>query len=346
MKLEAFHLKQNNHDLFVTHLPARQLLANAAIPRYDPHTKEGYQRLPRLARIKGVANFLRSSPVAIFPTAVLLNSRSPIQVVHGRGYGMVKITVSGKLQVVDGQTRMLGLQFLMDAGEEYGNFPLPVVICNLKDEIEELVNFRVINREAKSVPTGLTDRLIAKQLHRALEEGAEIEHLKTLFDQKFYSVFQLVRVAQSLGERPASPWRGKIKVPNVEGQIGASVSERSFTSSLRPALGAMGDLHDSRMADRLTAFWQAVYQTCKQAEEDPKGFPYLRKPVAAYIGHRIYSKIYPDMSSYNKSNFVKKLREIPGLRSNLWVKDGGLKGVAGLSNYDLIANQLLASKRV
>ncbi len=346
VRLPALRVVQNSHTFYVTVLKAGDLFSLAEIPRYNPATGKGYQRYPANGRIEAVGGYLLRKTGGLFPTAILLNSRKPVKFsAKGRSNsGTLAVQTIPKLAVVDGQTRMLGLEHVVTAKKkpEFRDFVLPVVITAFDSEIEEMVQFRIVNREAKSVPTGLTDRLIAKQIQHHMGDSGDVEQLADLFGDKLYTTWQLVRIADTMATKKTSPWRGRIKVPNAQGTQTGTISERSFTTSLKPALKAMAPIHDSDVSAALIPYWQAMFDVCKDAAKDPKNYPYLHKTFGVYVGHLIFASL--GHSTRSRSAYRRQLERIKGLDSDLWAKNGPLKGKGGQGGFTEVAERLIEGK--
>lgn len=345
--IAALRFDQKGSTLYLASMTVAQLLAHAVVPRYNPKDGSGYQRLPPDTRLASVSSYIAGSDKALFPTTVLLSAREPLNFTPSTGdHGNLKLDTKKPLFVVDGQTRILSLQHAINKRrkDEFQDLRLGVVIAEFGSEIEEMVNFRTINREAKSVSTALTDRLISKQIQLHMEAG-DLGELSTLLSGKLFTTWQLVRIAQQLNERPSSAWRGLVKIPNAPNAKGATISERSLTTSIKPVIAAMPDVHDSTVADAIVAFWTAMDRVCPEAAADPKAHALYRKTMGAYVGHLVMAKILTTTTDRTADGFEKELRRFKLVTSGLWKRDGPLKGLGGQSGFKDAAEKILATKK-
>src|SRR5262245_42798986 len=142
MAVRALRFDQRGRTLYIGSAPAGKLLEFTTIDRFRPDLPiddpgQGYQRLPEQGRLSRLAmNLIRKEGGGILPTAVLLASRKPAQfVVESNGYGTLVADDDEPYQIVDGQTRLLGIKHGIDnRGEaELRDFEVPFVLLDNVD---------------------------------------------------------------------------------------------------------------------------------------------------------------------------------------------------------------------
>src|SRR2546425_1282573 len=159
---------QNGTRLFTGIMGAKDLISvttvdhfNSSIPIDDP--KQGYQRPPERTRITKIGSHVikavaegQGNSGGLFSTAVVLAARSPLKYQNG------KLLITEKLQIIDGQHRIAGLQYAIEekGATDLVDFPLAFVIIEVSDRLVEMNQFTIINGTAKSVRTDLVNSIL------------------------------------------------------------------------------------------------------------------------------------------------------------------------------------------
>src|SRR5690349_24481504 len=122
MSYTVIEFEQPAGSFYLTAMPAAEVVRIArANPRiFNPETlvsEGGVQREPSKKRVKGIADYARTSDAA-FPTAVLLAISSSDCVLQD---GQISIEGNEVADIVDGQHRILGLKEILPTQ----NFVLP-----------------------------------------------------------------------------------------------------------------------------------------------------------------------------------------------------------------------------
>ncbi len=104
----------------------------------------------------------------------------------------------------------------------------------------------------------------------------------------------------------------------------------------------MAPIHDSDVSAALIPYWQAMFDVCKDAAKDPKNYPYLHKTFGVYVGHLIFASL--GHSTRSRSAYRRQLERIKGLDSDLWAKNGPLKGKGGQGGFTEVAERLIEGK--
>ena len=122
----------------------------------------GYQRPLNTNTIQKIKNYiLDETPNPLFPTSVVVNSRTPVNFKEiEESYG--ELEISSTLFVIDGQHRIAAFKDMASNEElrgKYGYVELPIVILsNFKYE-EEVEQFFVINSRQRKIKTDLAQRI-------------------------------------------------------------------------------------------------------------------------------------------------------------------------------------------
>ncbi len=343
---EALRFMQGTTPFYVTVWTGQEIRTQAKAPWYNPETDTGYQRKPKRSRIVRAAKYLAKK--GTFPTSVLVNCRSPIrfQVLEDFGifqFGKIRIPDNAKLNMVDGQTRQLAIDYGAEklGIEDLNGFGIPVILANWPDEHTEMIQFRTINREQKSVPTDLTDRLLSKELHMSSSQEELIRSGK----MGMLRDWKANQVARLLNERIDSPWRELIRPPNAPESVAdkSLVSERSMSQSLKEVVRRMETFSPEEIASVATNYWRAVMNRCSEAASKPEEYPYLWKTMGIYTMHMLFSAVYErTFGDTSVENFENILSRISQLNSEFWEKDGELKGIGGIGGFKKIALGLMA----
>lgn len=346
LERKALRFTQAGTPFYILVFSGLELKTNTRTPWYDPVTETGYQRKPRDTRIKKAAKYLQEG--GTFPTSVLVNCRKPLdfRIEADLGifqYGALRIPEDADLNLVDGQTRELGIEAAVNGlgVEGLDDFGLPVVLSNFPDEFTEMQHFRTINREQKSVPTDLTDRLLAKELHQKSSQEELIRSGK----MGILRSWKAVQVARLLNERDESPWKDLVKPPNTQGSSASlsMVSERSMSQSLKDVIRRMETFTPEEIAKVVVNYWRAVMKRCELASNDKDGYPYLWNTTGIYTMHMLFPAVYERaLGDTSVENFERLLSKISELRSDMWVKDGDLKGIGGIGGFKKVSSELTA----
>ena len=308
--LRALRFEQNGHTLYVGHAPAEKLLRFTEIDRFDPaipleDPSQGYQREPESGRIRRLANYLvRKEGNGLMPTAVLLASHNPVQFIsETNGFGSFVVDSHDLLRIVDGQTRLLGINHAITDRKETGlaEFEVPFVLLDDVTRLTEMVQFKIVNGEAKSVRTDLVN-MILTQL--AKEEGDDAI--------KFSDRWKVVaaRVVELLNGSTDGPWEDMIVLPNAtaypkpEVLADPTLEHRrlaratSFMTSLKPVYDWLRDNYFTiggleseavELARVLTAYWGAIRDLIPAAFANRNEYV-LQKTPGIFALHMLLAK--------------------------------------------------------
>ena len=333
----ALRFEQSGHVLYVGYAPAEKLLRFTKIDRFDPDLaledpEQGYQRIPEHGRISRLANYLvRKEGEGLLPTAVLLASHHPVEFVGSSAAGTIVVDDDDDnlLRIVDGQTRLLGIQHAINERKESGlaAFELPFVLLDDVDRMTEMSQFKIVNGEVKSVRTDLVN-MILTQL--AKEQGDA-----TIKSGDRWKVVA-AGVVERLNGTDGGPWQDMIVLPNATAYPKAEIladptlehrrlaRATSFMTSIKPVYDWLRDNYftandleseSEGLANILTAYWQAIEELVPDAFASRNEYV-IQKTPGIFALHMLLTKpILRDMFKarrpFVKEDFKVMLEPIP-----------------------------------
>src|ERR1700723_1178978 len=327
--IPAVPFKQHKIQMYLAAVPP-DYLDLFSIDIWDPKNvagRRGYQRTPDERRIKNIAKYLerRSS---IMPVAGLLNVRDKGRLKYRNG--QLTIPDGVKIWVVDMQHRLKGL---LTAREEDGlttsSFSFPVVITEGLSQVDEAVQFYLINTKAKKMDVALTRRLLI-----------ENNKVKDIADVKPWEI-AAVRITIELNkEIRGNPWFGSLRQPNEERLEQHIATEKSYVSSLRQLLIGGKNKQPRKVAKRLGLYWNAIEEAIPEAFTEPRRFLIQKTPgmfaFNFFLAPRIFSK-------FRDNEFKKAMAGLKKLGPHFWRrtnKRGARRFGTGMGGYSNLAEYL------
>ena len=393
---------QQKPRMFVGYLPASALIRDEVfdIHRFrsgrvaagPPSLDDGYQRDPNLSRRRQIARYVQE-PYTLLPTAVLLSSRDrslqpkflkpaeegdPSKV---RRYVLsidpAKMNPKDKLYIIDGQHRVFGLRYAIEelGNEEIGRMEIPVVLIDNCTYFEEVMQFAIVNKEARRVPSQLALQLARQMRH---DEDRYSWILKESMKWQD-TANELVRW---LEDAPDSPWRGRILLPNAPADRNKSgyPKVRSFVDSLKPLVKKDAEhsaIEEGELKKFLVNYWTAIRELCPECYNKPRDYVLLKTP-GVFALHKVARSVMEKVGAlfgykaYLKKDHLKALlKEMPSMKHIFWQarapvdgtgdelageasKYGGMKGYGQLAELlqshvaeaaDKIASEQRASRK-
>ncbi|MDA8002724.1 MAG: DGQHR domain-containing protein [Alphaproteobacteria bacterium] len=296
------------------------LLKRYQVPEWDQVKKSGYQRTPSLPRVNQLANDLCNKKRKVdLPTAVLLSIRDiSVESVFSLGNGSSGVLDLGEengkgasvLYVVDGQHRIKALEKARANGAKLKDFKLPFICMIGANEFQEMVQFHVVNSNAKSVNTKLALSLIKE---RARDPAFREELIEK--DLKWQTE------AQEVADRMLKSsliWRGKIGFAGMSTK-GTVIPITSMVKSLEPLFRPRGAYfrairNPETQMQIIDAYWQGVKKNLQPAFEEPKAYS-LQKGVGVRVLHGIFADVLNlvqnDRKSLHSVSAYQKILEAP-----------------------------------
>lgn len=352
--LKLNQLNGNKKNIFSTKLRVEDLIDQTKfkIDYWDPKKKknlkeQGYQRVPIESRIKKVSDYLQEESYPIFPSTILINSRTPLNFIEKNKSGEGTLILNDyPLWIVDGQHRIAGLKYAIEKQNltEWKKRELPVVILSNFEKVEEVNQFFILNTTQKRVITDLAERLISDIVK---EKPGEYEKLVSKGSD--WKVRALV-VTDLLNETAGNPWERMIKLPNSPKIAANIVSQTSFVKSLQPIFKD-GLLSAITNADRgyeiLSNYWKALKKIFPDAFISPKDYVIQKTPGVFSLhelAHRIMIKGGEKHTSEN--DFLTSLNVIFAdsgkYDSDFWRADGeGAALYGSMKGFRILANEFI-----
>lgn len=375
--------KKNRDGSYSVSYPAGALVRDAFVDFYDEKTGSGFQRreTTRNARGRQIADYIKRcvenevEPKLFEMTANARVTKSgkasswkyePLNDDQPVGSLLLKGKAKGEwLSVIDGGTRLRGIQYALDDGLIDKNQEFDVRIFVDQSLAEEIAQFLLINDRQKKVRTDLGLRVV-QRLH---DDGQLTEEqlilLQTAVPKQDEWKFQATRITARLNSDVDSPWKNRIQMPH-EGSKATTL--QSFFSSLQPILKDADIMEQLKSNDVgwdeteavcriLKNFWSAVAEVNPRANDEPLT-SVLWRPIgssACHIGLAPIVKTILESSELDvtKDRFVKIIEESPVSEYEYWFTQKGRKPednypsekgdatlMTGAANYKRLGSEL------
>ena len=300
MRLKAFSIRQrggrSQFDIYVSTMPAYQLIERSAIDRWTPENPEGYQRLPderRLSWGRGSAVRYLMRELGCFPTSVLLNVRGELSF-EGEfdlGWcilGELTIDDDSKLWLIDGQHRVEALKRAVERNADFEEYPVIVSLLQLPKRFDELMLFYIVNRRQRSVPTDLAYRHLQQMLW---EKGTE--WLYELEGRRGVRLGLATEIVDYLNEDPRSPWSGRVKRVGEDRREEHIIHDKPLIRSVAEVLRerVFEGMPIRELADLLTDYWNAIAKVYPRAFGKPQSYTLLATP-GIFSLHMLFPSVY------------------------------------------------------
>lgn len=231
-------VRQGDLVLFSTSLKVKELVSDGfynveTLDPEDPNDK-GYQRLLNTARAKKLADYIlkgQDSHDAFLPTSIFLATHKAIEFDAQTNTIEINTAEVGSFSVVDGQHRLEGLRMAAEKDPRVLDFEVPVNIAINLPKIVQMCHFLIVNTTQKSVDKSVEQRIIAR-----LSDALDVEDLPSLPKWIFNivekgEVEKALKYVDYLNETEGSPWFGKIRMANAEGD-GGTINQKSFVKAI------------------------------------------------------------------------------------------------------------------
>jgi DGQHR domain-containing protein len=341
MRVNAFRITQSKMPLYLTAMPAKEVIGHSRVDTWNPETGEGYQRGIGTTRANKAGRYLTRKN-GIFPQSIVLNVRKKLsfrktESTGNHEYGELEIPEdSMPLWEVDGQHRIAGLEYAIKENPEFVNYPVSVTILNLRDPYEEMKQFYSINTEMKGVRTDLAERRISETV-AAEGEGKYRKHGKT----RELFVARAAKIADLINEQKNQPWHNAIQLPNESKTPEKLIPQRSFVVSLKPVLRVTEGLEAGIAARIISNYWSVLGELYPNAFKNPHDY-LLQKTLGVFVFHLVFPRVYTLCGGdYTKEKIGKTLSKIAEENpESSWHKDGEYKPYGGMKGFNYLAAKL------
>jgi DGQHR domain-containing protein len=350
-------IKQGDTHLFLTDFTAGELSNGFTMPdAWTPTNRRGYQRQPTQARFKKIAEYVTRKEGAqpLLPQAIVLNARNALKFTAGsmEGFGTLEIPDEAlPLWEVDGQHRIGGIRRAVEDDPSIVDYPVPVVIAQNLDRLQEAVLFFVMNTRQQRVPTDLAQRIISE------EAKDPVLREKLITEGKIW-IEKAVEVVDRINDLPDHPWSGMIGVPGMK-QRGTILRQVSYVQSLKPILAVEGQVYGTfqpeLLARLLVGYWQALGDVFPAALSDPSTYV-IQKTVGVFPLHAIAPIVFEHARTRNgkisregmtevlsemAENLREKFNPEEADPSYFWMSHGGEAGnYAGAKGFKILMDHL------
>lgn len=284
--------KKNKDGSYSVSVPTEVLVQQAFVDHYDDRTGLGYQRLEPQHHRRGLeiaAYMSRCIQSGLAPRLFEMTANvrrgarlgfEALDKSHPVGCISISAGDSRWLSIIDGGTRLHGIDLALKNGTIDGARTFDVRLFDNLSVAEEIAHFLLINEKQKRVRTDLGLRVVQRKLDDEDLTDDEKQILETVVPDADTWRFEASRLASKLNHIEASPWRGLIQMPNDK--VPLPVKLQAFLTSLKPLL-TNDDLRSqlkqqetssgipvSEMFARILCnFWNAVAEACPQAHDEP-----------------------------------------------------------------------------
>ncbi len=321
-------------EIFIASIKVKDLVNSDQFKTdyWDPREKEssnqGYQRKPTISRISKIANYATRGTEALFPSAILVNSRDKVKFEEG-SFGTGHLTLMHPpFWIVDGQHRIAGLKHAIEnlGAETWGEKELPAVILSNFNKIEEAMQFYVLNTEQKGVVADLAQRLISYQADKNPSER------KRMIEEKKDWSIRALKVIDLLNENQESPWYKMVQLPNTEKQATNIAKQNSFLKSLQPLFkdGYFSSLKNLDINYQvLRDFWLALKERFPATFNSPKEYVIQKTPGLFSLHALAHAITLRGLPKYDLQTFRPIIKKVFADKDDYyWATDNESDGAA------------------
>ena len=327
--------------------------------------EQGYQRVAEPVRSRKFGKYVNNRMIS--PPSLLLSIRNTDFEKHAwvrkiGESGLVELEVDEKCSIfiVDGQHRIKGLEGT-DVGGKLADFELSFVLLLGKDKYEEAEQFIVINKTQKVIRTDLAERFVQEAIKKKGQLVLANDPNIQIFRNSEW-ISRALEIVDTLGRRkdPRGIWYQKIRLPNESKGNMTTITQKSFTDSLKwlldPAIEApFSHMSLNEIIEIIEEYWNAVQRVCPEPFRDlERTSKYaIQNTIGVMSLHRVLYLLYKNLGVYvlRKEHFEKLLDVDEVTNSDYWdrelpIKGSDLKGgrwtLAGTNNksFRIIADEI------
>lgn len=305
----VFPAKVNGDGSYSVSVSAKQLVENGWVDFYDDTKGTGYQRhdTDRERRATAIHDYIRrcnetgeeihlgdltGNARAADTVSVGVTNSTFKPFVEDERIGMLTLHVRGEkwLAVIDGSTRLRGIERALEAGDLSEDFGLDVRLFIGLPFVDEIAIFLLVNQLQKKARTDLSTRIVQRLIdeHKLTEGDWNVLH--TVVPDTDRWNYEASRIADRLNKDKNSPWRGLIQQPNTtevkpiklqafstslrgllaDPDLGETLTQLEGTNSLRISVESSKPVkRDEFLLAVLKNFWDAVAEANPRAHTEP-----------------------------------------------------------------------------
>ena len=247
---ESFLAKRNHDGSFSIAVRARDIAEVAWVDFYDDHRGQGYQRRETLRERRGrdiEEYFRRCASEGVRPRLFEMtgNVRSPedgkpvaeFDPLDENGeLGILTVESPDRqwLAMIDGGTRLLGIQRAVSSSAISGDTTFDVRVFTGLAVPEEIALFLLINEKQKRVRTDLGIRVVQRYLDEGTLSDQEKKTLSTVVPDTDTWKYEASRVGGRMNMDADSGWNGLIQMPGDT--VTKPIKLQAFWTSLKHLL--------------------------------------------------------------------------------------------------------------
>lgn len=288
--------KQNRDGSYSISVKARELVDAGWVDFYDERSGRGYQRREtmRETRARQIEDyFKRCAQEDLKPRLFEMTASARCRdegtvrvsfdaLDDDERLGFVNVVPSTQpwMSMVDGGTRLRGIERAVAAGVIAGETFFDVRLFDSLSVAEEIALFLLINENQKRVRTDLSLRVVQRSLDKGELNDAQLRTFRTIVPSTEQWRYEASRVTGRLNGDTDSRFRDLVQMPG-EKPAGKSIAMQAFWTSLKHFLD--DDDLDARLRGLETIpngtefwvrvlknFWGAVAEANPQARDEPK----------------------------------------------------------------------------
>ncbi len=211
----------------------------------------------------------------------------------------------GPFNVVDGQHRIAGLVLAAEKNPALLEFEIPVNIAVGLDDISQMCHFLIVNTTQRSVDKAIEQQIVARLTKMlGLEQTPTIPRWIRRQVEKGEDA-RALSAASFLNTDSGSPWFGKIRMANDEGE-GATINQKSFINSLKKYVFSANNplsnpVWDANRPMILSNYWKAIVELLVDCQIETPSVIY--KTTGVDLFHIVSATVFTHLAP--KSDFKK-----------------------------------------
>ena len=282
----AIEVKQGRYNLYLTSFTAKDFRTDGfyAVDRLDIGADEGYQRNLDEPRVNSFAKDIalasrdprEASPnhqmgSCFYPTSAFLTTEGEVD--YDEEAREISFNTDDKgicpFNIVDGQHRVTALKRASDKNTALDEFPMPVTLATNLKEVEQMLQFLIVNSKQKGVEPGVQQYIYARLCD--MEGFKQMPFLPQWVQSKmdkglYHECFDIVKF---LNSEKTSPWRGKIVMAD-DAHKKKGIKQAAFVNNLKRYIFAQSNLLHKKKDDIryvkefLLNYWTALTEFMSQ----------------------------------------------------------------------------------
>ena len=245
----AIEVKQGRYKLYLTSFTAKDFRTDGfyAVDRLDIGADEGYQRNLHEPRVKSFAKDIAQASRDIreaapnhqmgscfYPTSAFLTTEGEVD--YDEEAREISFNTDDKgicpFNIVDGQHRVTALRRASDKNTALDEFPMPVTLATNLKEVEQMLQFLIVNSRQKKVEAGVEQYIYARLCD--MDEFKPMPFLPRWVQSKMESGLyrESFDIVKFLNNEKTSPWRGKIVMADDDPKK-KGIKQAAFVKNLK-----------------------------------------------------------------------------------------------------------------